>query len=77
MYDYDSNAIVFNALKNRKSAELKQAFIKCCKKLNVEPSRNNMFILDNECSLDIKKYNKNIQLYIPISATTSASTKCC
>ena len=32
MYDYFSNAIVFEALKTRQSKEMAQAFKKCCQK---------------------------------------------
>ena len=67
--DYDSNAIVFDALKNCKSAELKQAFMNCCTKLTIEPMNKNMFILNNECSQDIKNtikiYNSTFQLVLP------------
>ena len=69
MYDYLSNAIVFEALRSRQSKEMATAFKKCCKKLKILPSTNNMFILDNECSTDIKNaiknYNANFQLVPP------------
>ena len=69
MYDYDSNAIVFEALKTRQGAELAKAFQRCCLKLKVQPTERNLFILDNECSTDIKNtirsYNASFQLVPP------------
>ena len=69
MYNYDSNAIVFEALKSRQGAELAKAFNRCCLKLKVTPTDRNMFILDNKCSNDIKNtissYNATFQLVPP------------
>ena len=69
MYDYNSNAIVFEPLKSRQSKEMSQAFTKCCNKLRISPKDSNLFVLDNECSMDIKNiikfYNGNFQLVPP------------
>lgn len=76
MYNYDSNVIVFEPLKTRQSKEMAQAFQKCCTKLRIQPNDKNLFILDNECSQDIKKYYKNFSCRFPISTATSTSMKC-
>ena len=54
MYDYLSNAIVFEALKTQQSKEMATAFQKCYKKLKILPANTNMFILDNEFLTEVK-----------------------
>ena len=69
MYDYDSNAVVVEPLKIKQGREMAQAFDKCCKKLKIQASHKNLFILDNECSTEVKakiqKYQANFQLVPP------------
>ena len=79
MYDYDSNAIVFEPLKTRQSKAMVQAFDKCCQKLKVHSTTSNMFVLDNECSNDIKSliksHNSNYQLVPPYQHRQNAAEK--
>ena len=79
MYDYDSNAIVFEPLKNRQTKEMTRAFNNCCKQLKIIPATNNLFILDNECSSDIKNiikmYDANFQLVPPHQHRQNAAEK--
>ena len=79
MYDYDSNAIVFEPLKSRQTKEMTKAFQICCNKLKITPTENNLFILDNECSGDIKNimkiYDSNFQLVPPHQHRQNAAEK--
>ena len=53
-YDYDSNAILFEPLKTRQAQEIMQAFYKIVNKLTKYSKEPKLFILDNECSNDLK-----------------------
>ena len=55
MYDYDSNAILATAVKNRQAATLKDAFIELYSRLKYTGNAPTFFILDNECSNELKK----------------------
>ena len=65
MYDYDSNAIMVEALKSRKGKELATVFYKLCTKLKINRNILNIFILDNKCSLSVKNNNGKYQLAPP------------
>ena len=54
LYDYDSNAILCEPLKTRQAHEITQAYNKVFKKLTQHTSEPRLFILDNECSNDLK-----------------------
>ena len=69
MYNHDSNAIDFEALKTRQGKELTMTFIKLCNKSKLDPTNANLFILDNKCSSDVKstisEMNASFQLVPP------------
>ena len=79
MYDYESNAIVFEPLKTRQRKAMAQAFEKCCQKLKVNTTDSNMFVLDNKCSNEIKKLiksnNANYQLVPPYQHHLNSAEK--
>ena len=54
LYDYDTDAILFEPLKNRQAKEITKAFDKCIEKLakNLLPPK--LYVMDNECSADLK-----------------------
>ena len=54
VYDYDSNAIVFEPIKSRQAKEILTAFEKCEQKISKNGNTPKLFVLDNECSADMK-----------------------
>ena len=54
-YNYDANAILVEALKNRQAASIVDAWTLINKKLNEAGIQPNTYILDNECSSELKK----------------------
>lgn len=54
MYDYDSNAILAEAIKNRQAASIKNAVLNLTQVLQARGAKPNLYILDNEASLDLK-----------------------
>ena len=79
MYDYDTNAIVFEPIKTRQSKEIYNAFKNCERKI----SRNNVtpkiFVLDNEAAADLKlgiiKNNQSYELVPPNQHRRNATEK--
>ena len=68
-YDYDSNAILAEPLKNRTSGEIKRAWMVLFEKLNRHGNAPKIYIMDNEASHDLKqtckKYGLDYQLVPP------------
>ena len=54
LYNYDTNAILFEPLKNRQAKEITQAFNKCISKLSKNLLLPKLYVMDNECSADLK-----------------------
>ena len=54
VYDYDSNAIVAEPIKSRQAKEIFNAFKKCEQKITKNNIAPKLYILDNECSGDLK-----------------------
>ena len=69
MYDYDSNAILVTALKNRQAKTIVEAWESLHARLTQHGHTTKNFVLDNECSNDmkaaLKKHNKQYQLTPP------------
>ena len=69
MYDYDSNAILCAPLKNRQAKTITEAWTYLHDKLTKHGHETKNFILDNECSNDLKmalkKNNKTYELTPP------------
>ena len=69
MYDYDSNAILSKPIKNRQAATIHDALLKIYQILKSIDSDPKVYIMDNECSSDLKeamkKYNIQFQLDPP------------
>ena len=53
-YDFDSNAIFAEALNSRRGSEIKRGWMKIHKKLKNRGAAPNIYIMDNECSNDLK-----------------------
>jgi len=54
VYDYDSNAILAEPLRNRQAATIRDAWIKLSQVLIRCGQFPTIFIFDNECSADLK-----------------------
>ena len=54
IYDYDSNAILAEALKSRKGAEIKRGWKVLHEQLKTRGNDPNIYVLDNECSSHLK-----------------------
>ena len=69
LYDYDSNAILMEPLKSRQAGEITTAFNKIYARLTKNIIEQKLFIMDNECSNDLKfsiiKNNNQYQLVPP------------
>ena len=69
MYDFDSNLIQGEAIKNRQAKTLVDAWKKLHTNLTRHGHPTRHFILDNECSNDLKaaltKHNKSYELTPP------------
>lgn len=64
VYDYNSNAIVCEPIKNRQSKEILNAFKKCEQKFTKYASTPTLYVLDNAASNDLKiSLTKNNQQY--------------
>ena len=55
MYNYDSNAILVQAIQNRQAQTIAHAWEALTKRINKNGKRFNNFILDNEISSELKK----------------------
>ena len=62
VYDYDSNAILHNPLKNKTAAEITRGWTDIHARLTLRSNAPNMYILDNEASNDLKKALKKYDL---------------
>ena len=54
VYDYDSNAILQEPLKNKTSKELVRAWLKIHQRLAIGGSQPQLYVLDNEFSTEMK-----------------------
>ena len=54
VYDYNSNAIVVEPIKSRHAKEIFNVYTKCEEKLSRNNIKPKLYILDNECSGDLK-----------------------
>ena len=55
MYDYDSNAILDEPIKNRQAKTIRDAFLNIHKVLKERGSETKVYIMENECSSDLKE----------------------
>ncbi len=58
LYDYDSNAILTEPLKNRAGGEILRAYTKLCNYLSVRGFKPKTHWLDNEASTALKTFNR-------------------
>ena len=79
MYDYDSNTILIEPLETQQAKEITQAYKKCFKKLNNNINKPKLYILDNECSDNLKlaviKKNAKHELVPPNQHRRNAAEK--
>ena len=54
LYDYDSNAILSRAIKSRQGKVIADAYTSCYKELTQHGHEVKLFVLDNECSNDLR-----------------------
>ena len=59
VYDYDSNAILAEAIQSRQAAHIKQAYDKIITLLASQGAQPKVFILDNEISGELKQAIKS------------------
>ena len=62
LYDFDSNAILARPFKNRQAKELVDTWKKLYDDLTKNGHTTNCFIMDNECSSEMKSALKNFKL---------------
>ena len=55
MYDYDSNAVLAKQIKNRQKSTIRYALLKIIRILKSIESKPKVYIMDNDCSSDLKK----------------------
>ena len=69
MYDYDSNTILVEPIRNRQAATIRYAFLNIHKVLKNRGSDPKVYIMDNKFSSDLKeamkKYEIDFQLAPP------------
>jgi hypothetical protein len=79
IYDYDSNAILVDILRTRQASEIKSSWIKLHTQLQNGGTAPKIYILDNECSTDLKstmvKHNIEFQLVPPDMHRRNAAEK--
>ena len=61
MYDYDSNAILVEPIKNRQAATIRDAFLNIHKFIKARGNDPKVYIIDNECSSDLKEAMKSMR----------------
>ena len=55
VYDFDSNAILAEPIKNRQAVTICDAFLRMHKILKPRGNNPKLFIMENECSSDLKE----------------------
>ena len=79
LYDYDSNAIVFEPIKSRQSREILEAFKTFKQKISSNNKIPDLYILDNEASMDLKnsltRNNQTFKLVPPKMHRRNAAEK--
>ena len=55
VYDYDSNSILAEPIKNRQAATIRDALLKIHKVLKARDSYKKFNIMDNKCSSDVRE----------------------
>ena len=66
MYDYDSNTILMQTLKNRQAKEISDAFKNAYRRLTKHGHEVSLFVLDNECSAELKSTISNLQVTLQL-----------
>eukprot|EP00978_Attheya_sp_CCMP212_P033692 scaffold137258_cov30-Attheya_sp.AAC.1 len=74
LYDYDSNAILSRAMKNRSDKEITRVFSELADTLKDRGFKPQYHVLDNECSAALKSETLTLH-YIPISPPRNASSE--
>ena len=67
MYDYDSNAILAEPIKNGQAPTIRYAFLNIHKALKARGSDQKGYIIDNECSSDLKGAIKKYEIYLQLA----------
>ena len=62
LYDYDSNAILVEPIKNRHAATICNAFINIHKVLRAIGSDPKVYSMDNKCSSDLKEAMRSYEI---------------
>ena len=62
MYDYDSNVILAETIKNRQAATIRNAFLNIHKVLTARGIDPKVYILENDCSGDLKEAMKKYEI---------------
>ena len=79
MYDYDTNAILVEPLKTRQAKEITSVYNKCHEKLRNNLTTPKLYILDNECSNNLKlsiiNQNAKYELVRPHQHRQNAAVK--
>ena len=62
MYDYDSNEILVEPVKNRQATTICNAFFNIQRVLKARVSKPKFYIMDNDCSSDLKEAMKSYEI---------------
>ena len=67
MYDYDSNEILYKQIKNKQTETIRDTFSRCTrhKILKSRVGSPKFYIMENECSSELKEAMKKIQRWLP------------
>ena len=69
MYDYDSNAILAEPIKNSQAATICDVFLKLHKVIKARGNKPKFYIMDNEWSNDLKEAMKRYEIYFQLAPT--------
>ena len=67
MYDYNSNAIMAEPIKNMHAATIQNAFLKIHKVLKTRGRKPKVYMMDNKCSSDFKEAMKKYEIYFQLA----------
>ena len=67
MYYYDSNSILAEPIRNRQTTTIHDAFLNIHKVVKSRGSAPKFYIIDNECSSDLKEAMKKYEIYFQLA----------
>ena len=62
MYDYDTNEILYEPIKNRQAVTIRDSFLKFHKVLKTRSQKPKVYIMENKCSRNLKEAMKKYEI---------------